>query len=73
MEKQFLENFTELFNTQQTIDMATEIGTIEEWDSLSIVSFAAMVNIKYDQEIMVEEVERAKTVHDLYLLIECKA
>ena len=69
MEKEFLDSLTELFDTKQAIEMDTRLEDIEEWDSLSFVSFAAMVNIKYDKELAVEDLEQAKTIYDLYMLV----
>ena len=65
----FLEEMIELLETEQTVDMDTHLKDIEEWDSLSIVSFAAMVDIKYNKKVLVADVKSAQTVRDLFELV----
>lgn len=69
MEKEFFDNLKELFDNKRAYKMETKLEDIDEWDSLSIISFAAMVNIKFDKELVSEEIAQAKTIKDLYLLV----
>ena len=68
-EKNFLEKMTELLDTEQKIAMDSELDTIEEWDSLSFVSFLAMANTCYNAQIAPASVKKAVTVRDLFELL----
>ena len=47
-----------------------ETDDIEEWDSLSLVSYIAMANSSYGKKINASEVRKAVTVQDLYDLVK---
>lgn len=68
MEK-FIGYLQEILETTKVLTMDTELKNIEEWDSLSIVSFAAMANIEYGVTLNASQVKEAKTVRDLYNLV----
>ncbi|MCE5286403.1 MAG: hypothetical protein LLG02_11215 [Pelosinus sp.] len=68
MEK-FLQGFTEMLDTVTDVTMDTCLDDLDEWDSLSIVSFAAMSDIEYGKKLVADDIRTAKTVHDLYNLI----
>lgn len=65
-EKKFLEDFSELLDTEDEISLDTELDDIEEWDSLSYVSFVALALSKYKVAVANEEIKGASTVNDLY-------
>lgn len=65
----FLELLVDLLDTEAEIGMDTLLEDIEQWDSLSIVSFAAMADIEYGKKIIATDLKKAKTVHDLYALV----
>lgn len=44
------------------------LAEIEEWDSLSYVSFLAMANKASGKRILPDQVKEAKTVRDLFVL-----
>lgn len=50
--------------------MDTKLMDIEEWDSLSFVSFIAFANAQAGKKLTPDMVRSAKTVSDLYHLIE---
>lgn len=68
--KDFLERLTEMIGTDQKLKMEMYLDDIEEWDSLSVVSFAAMVDVEYNIQIQAVDVRKAKTVADLYAMIQ---
>ena len=65
-EKKFLEDLTELLDTESTISLDSKLDDIDEWDSLSYVSFVAVALSKYKVAVAKEEIKNAKTVNDLY-------
>ena len=69
-EKDFLENMVELMDTEDELTMDTNLLDIEEWDSLSFVSFIAFANAQAGKKLTLDMVRSAKTVSDLYHLIE---
>ncbi|SEO70612.1 phosphopantetheine-binding protein [Propionispora vibrioides] len=68
MEK-FLNHLVGILDTEMDIKMETQLNEIEEWDSLSIVSFAAMVDIQYNKKVTVSQIKQAKTVYNLAQLV----
>lgn len=69
-EKDFLEQLTDLMDTEEELTMDRELSTIEEWDSLSHVAFLAMCASSGQKKVYPQEVKAAKTVHDLYQLVQ---
>lgn len=69
-EKKFLEDLVELMDTEEEINMDTELASIEEWDSLSHVSFMSYV-VRYanNSKITPMDIRNAKTVRDLYAFV----
>lgn len=52
------------------VDENTELSTIEEWDSLSVVSFVAMANSVFGKKVKTIDVNKATTIKDLYELVK---
>lgn len=65
-EQNFLTDLTDLLDTEEEISLDTNLEEIEEWDSLSYVSFIAIAVSKYKISVSKEEIKAAKTVRDLY-------
>ena len=66
----FLNNLADLLDMESSeITMESYLTDLEAWDSLSIVSFAAMADIKYKKQLRATEVKAAQTVADLYALV----
>ena len=70
MMKQFLEKMMDILDCEQEITMETVLADLEEWDSLSLVSFMAMANAAYGKKVILADVKMAKTVEDLYELVK---
>lgn len=68
MEK-FLEKLSGILESEMEILPETYLSDIEEWDSLSVVSFAAMAQVDYGKTINISDIRAAKTVQDLYELV----
>lgn len=65
-EQKFIADLTELLDTEEEIMLDTKLEDIEEWDSLSYVSFIGIALSKYKKTVAKEEIKTAKTVNDLY-------
>ena len=69
--QEFLTKIKEdILDTQDKITMDTELAELEDWDSLAIVDFIAMANAACGKKIKRTDVTGAKTVADLYAIIE---
>ena len=69
-EELFLEKLVNVLDTEDEITMDRQLEDMEEWDSLSIVSFMAMANTACGKHVTPAEVKAAKTVEDLYTLVK---
>lgn len=65
----FLEKMIDVLDTEAKISLDTKLKELEEWDSLSVVSFLAMANTSYGKKINPQAVMTAQTIGDLYTLI----
>lgn len=68
--EQFIEKMVDLLDCEEEITMDTVLDELDEWDSLSFVSFLAMANAAYGKKIEPSDVRRAETIGDLYSLIK---
>lgn len=69
MEK-FIEKMVDILDAEEEVTMESVLEDIEEWDSLSLVSYIAMANSSYGKKINASEVRKAVTVQDLYDLVK---
>lgn len=68
--KDFLTTMKEdILDADMEISMDTKLADIEEWDSLSFVSFIGMAKSKADKKVEFKDVNAAETVEDLYKLL----
>ena len=70
MEKDFLEKMMDILDCEQEITMDSILSDIEEWDSLSFVSFLAMANASYGKKVIPANVKAAKTIADLFEIVK---
>ena len=68
-EQAFIEKLVDLMDTEEELQMDSILAEIEEWDSLSYVSFLAMCSKVAKTHVEPDEVRNAQTVEDLYRLI----
>ena len=68
-EKEFIEFMMDLTDTEMTLTMDTLLKDVEEWDSLSFVSFQANARVKNGLVVSPSDVKNAKTVRDLFVLM----
>lgn len=69
-EEIFLEKMTEILDAEDEVTMATELDSLEKWDSLSVVSYVAMANAACGRKIEVKKVREAVTLQDLYDMLQ---
>lgn len=71
MEKNvFIEKMSDILDVEDEITMDTKLDELEEWDSLSIVSYVAMANTSCGKRIEPKTVREAETIRDLYELLQ---
>lgn len=68
--EKFLGEISEILDTEIEINFETILLDLEEWDSLSKVSFMSLANAKYGKKISPQSIRDVKTVEDLYLLLQ---
>lgn len=66
----FLEKMADILDAEEEISFDTELSGLEEWDSLSIVSYIAMANASCGIKVDVKKVREAVTIGDLYDLLQ---
>ena len=68
--EEFKEQMMDVLNREDEVELDDNLDDIEEWDSLSYVAFLAMAADYTERTIRASEVRGAKTVRDLYELIQ---
>jgi len=68
--EQFIENFCEILELETSIPPDKLLSEIEEWDSLVIVTFIAMADLKYKKAVRHSDIKKATTIADLYTLVQ---
>ena len=66
----FIEKMADILDAEDEISLDTNLSDLEEWDSLSIVSYIAMANAACDKKVEVKRVREAVTIQDLYDLLK---
>ena len=68
--EQFFKNFCEILELETPPSSDKLLSEIEEWDSLAVVTFIAMADLKYQKKIQAQDIKKASTVSDLYALLQ---
>ena len=68
--EQFIERMVDVMDIEEEITADTVLADLDEWDSLSLVSFMAMANAAYGKKVVPADVKMAKTIADLYELVK---
>lgn len=66
--EEFIKRLTELMDTDTTLELKTKLADVEDWDSLSMVSFFSMCNSTLNRRVAPEQIKGALTVEDLFKL-----
>ena len=67
--EKFIAKLTELMDTEVALDLSTKLADVEDWDSLSMVSFFSFCNTTLSQKVSPEQIKAAQTVEDLFKLV----
>ena len=54
----------------ETLTPDTVLETIEEWDSIALITFIAMMDDEFDRVVKGKEVKEKKTVGELMAMME---
>lgn len=63
-----LEDILEL--DQGTLEVATRLDSLEEWDSVAAISLMALVDEKFDKQLTSNEIKNFKTIGDILKAME---
>ena len=66
----FLERMAEILDAEDEISLDMNLSELEEWDSLSIVSYVAMANANCGKKVDIKKVREAVTIQNLYDLLK---
>jgi len=67
--EEFIKKLVELMDTEAEINLSTRLADVEDWDSLSMVSFFSFCNTNSNRKVSPEEIKAAQTVEDLFKLV----
>lgn len=67
--EQFLKDLKEMLNSEEEIDMDTDLLEIENWDSYTLMSFITMADEKYGAKPEPFSIAGAILVEDLYTVV----
>lgn len=56
---------SEALDTDSKLVPETKLETIEEWDSMGVISIIAMLDKHFDIRLKVDDIENLKTVDDV--------
>ena len=66
----FLKMAADLLETDQELSPDMEYRSFENWDSLTVISFLAMVDVEYNKKLRVDDVKETRTFRELYDVIQ---
>ena len=66
----FIKKLVELMDTEAELNLSTKLADVEDWDSLSMVSFFSFCNSTLSKKVSPEEIKAALTVGDLFNLVK---
>ena len=69
MENLFIKQFSEALERREEICMSDEFRSYQEWDSLAILSILASIDEEYSVNINSAQLEKMKTVGDVYQFV----
>ena len=66
--EKFIAKLTELMDTDAALALSTRLADVDDWDSLSMVSFFSFCNTTLAKKVSPEQIKAAQTVEDLFKL-----
>ncbi|MGX3097349.1 acyl carrier protein [Helicobacter sp. 23-1046] len=62
---EFLEQLSEIFQTDKELSFDTNLDSLEEWDSLSKITTLAFLDREFGVSLLVSDIEEFKTIEDI--------
>lgn len=66
--EEFITKLADLMDTDAELNLSTKLADVEDWDSLSMVSFFSFCDSKLGRRLAPEQIKSAQTVEDLFKL-----
>lgn len=66
--EEFIKKLVDVMDTEEEINLSTKLADVEDWDSLSMVSFFSFCNSTLGIKLAPEQIKSAQTVEDLFKL-----
>ena len=66
--EEFIKKIIDIMDTDAEINLSTRLDELEDWDSLSMVSFYSFCDSKLNRRLLPEQIKAASTVEDLFKL-----
>lgn len=66
--EEFIKKLAEIMDTDADLTLSTRLADVEDWDSLSMVSFFSFCDSKLGRRLAPEQIKSAQTVEDLFNL-----
>ena len=66
--EEFVKKLADIMDTDAEINLSTKLADVEDWDSLSMVSFFSFCDSKLGIRLAPEQIKSAQTVEDLFKL-----
>ncbi len=66
--EEFVKKIADLMDTDAELNLSTKLADVEDWDSLSMVSFFSFCDSKLGIRLAPEQIKSAQTVEDLFKL-----
>ena len=66
--EEFVKKLANVMDTEADLNLSTRLADVEDWDSLSMVSFFSFCNSTLGKKLSPEQIKSAQTVEDLFKL-----
>ena len=66
--EEFVSKLADVMDTEAELNLSTKLADVEDWDSLSMVSFFSFCNSTLGKRLAPEQIKSAQTVEDLFNL-----
>lgn len=66
--EEFVKKLADIMDTDVNLNLSTKLADVEDWDSLSMVSFFSFCDSKLGIRLAPEQIKSALTVDDLFKL-----
>ena len=66
--EEFIKKIADIIDTDVELKLSTKLADVEDWDSLSMVSFFSFCDSKLGIRLAPEQIKSAQTVEDLFKL-----